>query len=187
MLTLEALFGEGKTVRYLVQDETRLGLKSETGKVITNSGVKPIAPVSWGRDNFWLYGVVEPLSGWQFTQEYPHLDTENFQSFIDALSLQLGADIAILQLDQAGAHVTSALRWPENLIPLCQPSHSPELNPIERVWEFIKAKLKGKRFDKIEDLRRHVQQILKDITPERIMSLSSYNFILEALFYAASH
>lgn len=110
MLTLQDLFGAGKRVRYLAEDETRVGLKTETGRVITGFGVKPVAPVSWGRDNFWIYGVVEPLSGWHFTAEYPHLDTENFQQFIDALSQQLGDDIAIIQLDQAGAHVTSALR-----------------------------------------------------------------------------
>ncbi|MBW4610012.1 MAG: transposase [Hassallia sp. WJT32-NPBG1] len=30
---------------------------------------------------------------------------------------------------------------PENIIPIFQPPHSPELNPIERFWEFIKSKL----------------------------------------------
>lgn len=86
-------------MRYLAEDETRVGLKTQMGKVITSSGVKPVAPVSWGRDNFLIYGVVEPLSGWHFTAEYPHLDTENFQQFIDVLSVQLGDDIAIIQLD----------------------------------------------------------------------------------------
>lgn len=137
------MFGAGKRLRYLAEDETRIGLKTQTGKVITSFGVKPVAPVRWGRANFLIYGVVEPLSGWHFAAEYPHLDTENFQQFIDALSLQLGAvfrgepfapettaeDIAVIQLDQAGAHMTSALRWAENLIPICQPAHSPELNP----------------------------------------------------------
>jgi hypothetical protein len=33
-----------------------------TGKVITALGVKPIVPVQWQRDNFWLYGAVEPLT-----------------------------------------------------------------------------------------------------------------------------
>jgi len=51
-------------------------------------GVKPIAPVLWKRDNFWLYGVVEPLSGWHFCQEYDRLNTQRFQEFIDALSHQ---------------------------------------------------------------------------------------------------
>jgi hypothetical protein len=174
-------------LRYLAEDETRVGLKTQTGKVITSSGVKPVAPVSWGRDNFWIYGVVEPLSGWHFTAEYPHLDTENFQQFIDVLSMQLGDDIAIIQLDQAGAHVTSTLRWAENLIPICQPAHSPELNPIERVWQFIKAQLKGEHFATIAELRKRIAQVMAQITPERIISLSSYDFILEALFCAASH
>lgn len=53
--------GLGKRLRYLCQDETRLGLKTLTGKVITARGVKPVAPILWKRENFWLYGVVEPM------------------------------------------------------------------------------------------------------------------------------
>lgn len=155
--------------------------------MITAFGIKPVVQVQWLLDNFWLYGVVEPLSGWQFTQEYSRLNTEHFQQFIDALSEQLGEEIAVIQLDQAGAHVASALRWPQNLIPLCQPAHSPELNPIERVWQFIKAQLKGERFVTLEQLRERLAQVLEQITPQRIISLSSYDFILEALFYAASN
>ncbi len=186
-MTYQHLFGKGQRLRYLCQDETRLGLKTETGKVIMAFGVKPIAPVLWKRDNFWLYGVVEPLSGWHFCQEYDRLNTEKFQQFIDALSVQIGDDIALMQLDQAGAHVTTALRWPDNLIPVCQPAHSPELNPIERVWQFIKQQFKGEVFLTLAQLRERLNQVLAQITPEQIISLSSYNFILEALFYAASY
>jgi hypothetical protein len=186
-LTYQRLFGKGQRLRYICQDETRLGLKSETGKVIMAFGVKPIAPVLWKRDNFWLYGVVEPLSGWHFCQEYDRLNTEKFQQFIDALSHQLGDDIALIQLDRAGAHVTSALQWPDNLIPVCQPPHSPELNPIERVWQFIKQQFKGEVFETLAQLRERLHQVLQQITTEEICSLSSYHFILEALFYAASY
>lgn len=182
----QKLFVKGKRLRYLCQDETRLGLKTETGKLITAFGVKPVAPILWKRENFWLYGVVEPLSGWHFCQEYAHLNGEDFQQFIDALSLQLGEDIALIQMDQAGAHVTNELKWPENLIPVCQPAHSPELNPIERVWEYIKQQLAGEVFTTLPQLRERLQQVLEKITPDQISSLSSYNFILEALFYAAS-
>lgn len=155
--------------------------------MITAIGVKPVVQVQWQRDNFWLYGVVEPLSGWHFTQEYSHLDTEHFQQFIDILSKQLGDDIAVIQLDQAGAHMTSALQWHENLIPIAQPDYSPELNPVERVWQFIKAQLKGECFATLEQLRARLAQVLELVTPQRIISLSSYDFILEALFCAASN
>ena len=97
-----------------------------------------------------------------------------------------GAECGI-QLDQAGAHVTSALRWPDNLIPVCQPAHSPELNPIERVWQFIKQQFKGEVFLTLAELRTRLNQVLQQITSEQISSLSSYTFILEALFYAASY
>jgi len=59
-------FAEGKAVLYLSQDETRVGLKTIEGKVITTKGVKPITPVQWKRDNFWVYGAIAPLTGESF-------------------------------------------------------------------------------------------------------------------------
>lgn len=103
-MMLQDLFGKGKRLRYLCQDETRLGLKSETGRVITRRGVKPVVRVQWQRDNYWIYGVVEPLSGWHFTAEYECLNSEQFQAFLAALSRRLGSDVALIQLDQAKAH-----------------------------------------------------------------------------------
>ena len=68
-----------------------------------------------------------------FTHVYPKLNGEYFQQFLDWLSQQLGDDYAILQIDQAPAHTSSAIRWQEFIILLLQPPHSPELNPIERL------------------------------------------------------
>lgn len=182
---LQRLFGQGKRLRYLCQDETRVGLKSETGRVITNRGVKPRATVQWQRDNYWIYGVVEPLSGWHFTAEYERLDSEQFQLFLDALSAQLGDDIALLQLDQAKAHQALSLNWHENLIPILQPAHCPELNPIERLWQFLKAQLKGETFATLTALKTRIRQLLNDLVPEQVATLTCYDFILEALIYAA--
>lgn len=163
----------------------RVGLKTETGRVVTARGVKPIAKVEWKRENFWVYGVVEPLSGWHFEQEYDQLNSEHFQSFIDALSGALGQDYALIQLDQAKAHQALGLRWPDNLIPVLQPPHSPELNPAERFWQHLKAHLEGRHFATLAQLRQRLNQILEDLCPEQVASLTSYDFILEALFYAA--
>jgi hypothetical protein len=96
----------------------------------------------------------------------------------------LGEDIALIQMAQAGARVTNELQKPENLIPVSQPSHSPELKPIERVWEYIKQQLVGEVFTTLGQLRERLKQVLEKITPQPTCSLSSYNFILEALFYS---
>ena len=45
------------------QDETRIGLKTITGKVITACGVKPIGLYQWLFEYLWLYGLVEPKTG----------------------------------------------------------------------------------------------------------------------------
>lgn len=124
-------------------DETKVGLKTLTEKVITAAGVKPSVAVKWERENFGIYDAIEPLQDDIFSQVYPHLNGDYFQQFLDWLSQQLGSDYAILQIDQAPAHISGAINWPENIIPLLQPPHAPELNPIEKLWQFIKKSLKN--------------------------------------------
>lgn len=163
-----------------------MGLKTITGRLITATGVKPLGLSQWQRDNFYLYGVVEPLSGYSFFYEFSHLDGDCFQRFLELLSAEIGDDIAVIQFDQGAFHRAKALDWPENIIPIFQPPHSPELNPIERFWEFIKSQLRWKNCQTLAQLRQKLAQVLEAITPEQIASLTSYNFILEALFSAAS-
>lgn len=102
------------------------------------------------------------------------------------LSTDLGSDVAVIQFDQGSFHKIKVLDCPENIIPIFQPPHSPELNPIERFWEFLKSKLKWENCKTLAQLRQKLGEILNTVTPEMIASLTSYDFILEALFSAAS-
>jgi ABC-type multidrug transport system fused ATPase/permease subunit len=76
----------------MCQDETRLGLKTIAGRLITALGIKPIGLSQWQRDNFYLYGVVETLSGYSFFYEFSHLDGDCFQKFLELLSADLGEE-----------------------------------------------------------------------------------------------
>ncbi|MCL6434335.1 MAG: transposase [Leptolyngbyaceae cyanobacterium HOT.MB2.61] len=103
-----------------------------------------MAKVDWPREAFWLYGVVEPLNRWHWSQTSAHLNQVNFQQFLNDLSEALGDTVAVMQLDRALAHRAKAIQWPKNIIPLFQPPHSPELNPIERFWQHLKGNLGGR-------------------------------------------
>lgn len=183
-MELEAVL-EIRQLRYLAQDETRIGRKTETKRVITSRGVKPKVKVQWPREAFWLYGVVEPLTGWQWTQEYRQLNQTDFQTFLNELSRQLGSSVALMQMDRAPAHRAKTIEWPENIIPIFQPPHSPELNPIERLWQFLKGLWKGENFSSLDALRQRVNQELEQLTTAQVQSLTSFHFILDALLQAA--
>jgi transposase len=183
-MQLQAILGI-KQLRYLAQDETRIGRKTETQRVISVKGVKPTVKVAWPREAFWLYGVVEPLSGWQWTQEYGKLNRENFQKFLNDLSKQLGDTIAVMQLDQAPAHCAHEIKWPENIIAILQPAHCPELNAIERLWQHLKGLWKGENFASLDALRQRVTQEMERLKPQQIQSLTSFDLILDALLQAA--
>jgi putative transposase len=76
------------------------------------------------------------------------------------------------------------LNVPENVILLFQPSYSPEVNPIERLWEYLKEQLKWQTFENLEDLRDVVQKSLSLLSNEIIVYLTGWQFILEALSVA---
>jgi len=92
-----------------------------------------------------------------------------------------GQDLALLQLDQCSVHCAQTLEWSDNIIPIFQPAHSPELNPIERVWQALKRPLRWQNYPS----REAVTEVLETLTPEHLMSLTSYDFALEALLSAA--
>ncbi len=87
----------------------------------------------------------------------------------------------ILQVDNGRFHKGKSLVVPENIILLFQPPYCPELNPIERLWEHLKANLKWVSFKTLAQLQTKVDQLLVELTPEIIASVTGYPFILDAL------
>lgn len=171
-------------IRYWCQDESRLGLKTETRRVITAKGVKPRMPVQWQRHAFYLYGIVEPKTGESFFYEFSHLDSVCFEQFLQLIAQTFPESLNVIQLDNSAAHTPRHLTVPDNILLLFQPPHSPELNPIERVWQDIKVDLKGEVFDTLDDLRTAVREVLGYLTPEWLASMAGFPYILSALSVA---
>ena len=67
-------------------------------------------PVQWQRDNFWLYGAVEPATGEHFFYSFSHLDAACFGRFIKLFGEAFPGSLNLLHLDQASAHVGYNLR-----------------------------------------------------------------------------
>ncbi len=151
------------------------------GRLITACGIKPIGKWQWLFKAFWLYGAVEPATGESFFLEFSHVDTDCYQRFLDEFAQAYPNSLNILQVDNGRFHKSKDLVVPDNIILLFQPPYCPELNPIERLWEYLKADLKWSSFKSLEQLQAKVEQLLAELTPEVVASITGYSFILDAL------
>ena len=84
----------------------------------------------------------------------PFADTEAMQFHLDeiARTVATGAH-AVLLLDRAGWHTTAALACPTTSTLIFLPSRSPELNPVENIWQYLRANwLSNRVFDTYDDI-----------------------------------
>ena len=172
------------TVRFFCQDESRFGLKTLTGRRITARGVKPVEKVRWTFKATYLYGVVEPATGEHFFYEFTHCNTECFQCFLELVAQRYAGSIVVIQLDQAGWHKAKRLQVPDHLILLFHPPHSPECNPIEQVWQYLKRRLRWRCLKTLDELRRLIKEQLLVLSPDTIASVTGRGSILKAISVA---
>jgi hypothetical protein len=81
---------------------------------------------------------------------------------------------AVLLLDQAGWHVSAKLKVPDNITLVPLPPKSPELNPVENVWQFMRDNwLSSRIFRSYDDILDHCCGAWNKLIdqPWRIMSL----------------
>ena len=100
-------------------------------------------------------GAVEPLTGEGFFLEFSHLTGGCFPSEAFPESLNL------LVLDNGRFHHAKSLEVPENVVLLFLPPYSPELNPIERLWQDIKAKLLTQTYKALADMQAKARRYFK--------------------------
>ena len=171
-------------IRYWCQDESRLGLKTMPGRKITLRGVKPIGLEDWQFEYFWLYGLVEPLSGSSCFGEFCHFDSICFEKYLELFAQEFPEDLHIIQLDNGSPHRAIDLDIPENVILLFQPPYSPQVNPIERFWKHLKKDLKWGLFEDLDALRNTVQKLLLKLSQKVISSVTGWKFIVDAVCIA---
>jgi transposase len=84
----------------------------------------------------------------------PFADTEAMQAHLDEIgrTVARGAH-AVLLLDRAGWHTTGKLRVPRNITLIWLPSRSPELNPVENIWQYLRGNwLSNTVFETYDDI-----------------------------------
>ena len=63
---------------------------------------------------------------------------------------------------------------PENIGLIRIPAYTPELNPVEKVWQWMKERVAMKFFEDVEALQTKIDQMITDLNFELIKSIKGY-------------
>ena len=128
--------------------------------------------------NAWIFGAACPSTGQTEFLVATETGLEFMQIFIDQLSKKLEKNAhAILVLDNASWHTSPKLSIPKNIYLHFLPPYSPELNPIENLWKYIKENfLCNKFFKGIDEILSAGANACKKITKEMIKSVCARNY-----------
>jgi transposase len=76
------------------------------------------------------------------------------QLHLDEISANVAVGAhAVLIFDRAGWHTSPALIMPANVTPIWLPSRAPELNPVENIWQYLRANwLSNRVFETFDDI-----------------------------------
>lgn len=143
-----------KTIEIWFQDEARIGQKNGIVRLWARRGTRPRQPADQRYANAYLFGAICPARGKAAGLALPNADTEAMQLHLEEISRHVATDAhAVLLLDRAGWHTTTALAVPANITLIFLPSRSPELNPVENIWQYMRANwLSNQVFETYKDI-----------------------------------
>jgi len=136
---------------------------------------RPRAPHDQRTAWAYLFGAICPAEGKGAGLVMPFCDTEAMQAHLAEIAAMVAPDAhAVLILDQAGWHLAGGLVTPPNITLLPLPPRSPELNPVENVWQFLRDnRLSNRVFTGYDDIVAHCCAAWNELIdqPWRIRSL----------------
>jgi transposase len=105
----------------------------------------------------YIFGAICPAEGKSAGLVLPSCNTEAMALHLEEIATAVAPGAhAILVLDQAGWHVSKTLPVPPNITLVPLPAKSPELNPVENIWQFMRDNwLSNRVFSSYEDILDH--------------------------------
>lgn len=142
--------------------------------------MRPKAPRQIVRKFLYVYSAVCAGLGKMTSLILPYANTEMMNLFLQEVAADFKDFFVIMLLDQAGWHMSKRLQIPENIRLLPQPPYSPELNPVEHVWEYLREKATPnkafKSLDQLQDaLCRHLREL--EDAPEKLRSMTDFPYL----------
>lgn len=168
------------SINLYFQDESRFGLMTHMGKCLTSKGVKPVVEYQHAFKNTYLYGSFSPINGDMFVYEIEGTTSEIFYNYLIEFSKYKPSEFKVIIIDNARFHSLKQYNIPENIVLVRIPPYTPELNPSEKIWHYIKQHYKNKVFEKLENVKAWLGEFIREkLNRKLVKSITHHKFYLD--------
>jgi transposase len=171
----------GDEIRIYFEDEARFGQQGTITRVWARRGSRPRAVRQQGRTSLYVLAAVCVTTGAVSASLVSGLDIAVLNAFLRQVSHELPAGVhAVLIWDGAGYHTGAELGVPANISLILLPPYSPELNPVENLWHYLRSHHWSNRtyrdYDDLEsEAVRSLGAVCRDV--ERVKSLCNAPYV----------
>lgn len=178
---VEALASVGARLRVMFQDEGRFGRISTPRRCWAPRGMRPDVPAQIVREYTYAYAAVSPHDGAMDSLILPQVSERAMSIFLREVSRRYPDEFILMVMDGAGWHKAKALEVPGNMALMFLPPYSPQLNPVEHIWESIRENgFRNEVFNSIEAVENQLVHSLTalEADPESVASMTGFPWII---------
>jgi len=159
-------------------DESRFGTHSKIGHGWFKTGIRTPIKIKLGYKNFYLYSAVNPRVGKEFTLLLPNVNIDCMNVFLEELNKVNNGQKMVIIMDGAGWHKSEKLIIPNDIRTIILFPYSPELNPTEKLWQYIKDHtIKNRIYKTLRELENSVCKFVRTLTTEIIRSVCGVSYV----------
>lgn len=168
-------------LRVMFQDEARFGRINTPCRCWAPAGCRPEVGTQMVREYTYAYAALSPHDGVLDSLVLPEVNTEAMGIFLNEVSRRHPNEWIAMYMDRAGWHTAKQLKLPGNLRVLHIPPYSPQLNPVEQLWDEMREKCFDNHvFDSLDAVEITLIKALTNLEakPEQIRQLAGYDWII---------
>ena len=168
----------------MFQDEAGFGRINKPKRCWCGDGIRPTVPCHRVREYTYAYGAVSPFDGEMVSLVLPKCNTQCMSIFLDEVSKQYPNEYILMVADNAPWHKSNGLVVPENMEIFPLLPYTPELNPIEMIWDEIREKFfKNKLFKTLNDVSDKLCEAIVHLIDNKniVKSITGWHWIISAL------
>lgn len=143
--------------------------------------MRPTVPCQIVREYTYAYAAVCPQDGKMVSLVLPYATTECMNIFLQEVADRFPEDYIVMVMDRAAWHTSKMLKLPMNIEIFPLLPYSPELNPVENIWDEIREKgFLNEAFNSMTAVELRLCETLRALEADnaRAKSISGWDWIL---------